>query len=102
MPLAASIVGMGPPPEAFEATHRVSSAYGFGAIGEVVMRVGLFTPPLVRLDALMVTRIYNLKILKLPLSQLTIMSPPLGVTGRPVAVSMAAMSGEVVSTPVHL
>jgi hypothetical protein len=37
-----------------------------------------------------------------PLSHVTMMSPPFGVIGRPVAVSMYAISGDVPSTPVSL
>lgn len=44
----------------------------------------------------------TLKILLVPLSQVTMMSPPLGVIGRPVAVSMNAISGLVDSVPVSL
>src|SRR5690606_17598345 len=43
---------------------------------------------------------YTRKILLVPLSQVTMMSPPLGVIGKPVAVSMYAISGLVASVPV--
>jgi len=45
---------------------------------------------------------YKRKMRFVPLSQVTMMSPPLGVIGRPVAVSMYAISGLVPSTPVSL
>lgn len=46
---------------------------------------------------------YSAKILLAPLSQLMVISPPFGVTGRPdVAESITAINGELLAVPVSL
>ena len=46
---------------------------------------------------------YSAKILDAPLSQLIVISPPFGVTGRPdVACPITAISGELAAVPVSL
>jgi hypothetical protein len=43
---------------------------------------------------------YSLNILSVPEAQATVMSPPLGVTGIPVAVSILAINRDVAGVPV--
>lgn len=86
MPFAVSTVGVGPPPDAFVATDRISKPYGVGVIDGDVITDTFVAPVPTRFCAVQFQVIgYRAKILFTPLSHMTMMSPPPGVAGKPVA-----------------